>query len=340
MANPTGNNNANKHLNVWVSPLVPVAPRSIRDYDIPHSTRLRTSIYFPTMEVNNFEMKPMVIQMVKVNPFSSFSHKDPHQHLRKFMKLCNTVRSNGVSVEAVKLRLFRFSLSRRDTDWLDGLLNESITTWDQVVKRSRGSVRGNLDATTIGEVLSKSLEEATKIVKDMAENNPQWISSRTSASQKKQISVEVDAMNSLITEMSTLRRNMNEKIKINQKKSIYGFFINVEIIIILGSVQLSQNWEHCKAIAFRSGRELPNTSHSIEVNEKNQLPIPPVSKSSNELEESSKEHIHHETKVKLLSKEVIKLESSLPPFLRRLQKNKLDKKFQKILEVFLKQDGS
>ncbi|KAG4162840.1 hypothetical protein ERO13_D01G138850v2, partial [Gossypium hirsutum] len=78
------------------------------------------------------------------NWFFSFSHEDPNQHVRKFINLYNTFKFNGVLVEAIKLSFY---------------------------PELRDSITGNLDVAANGVLLSKSLEEVTKITKDMIENN-------------------------------------------------------------------------------------------------------------------------------------------------------------------------
>jgi len=50
--------------------------------------------------------------------------RTPHIHLRNFLAKYDTIKLNGVSADAVRLRLFPFSLTDRANDWL---LNESLT---------------------------------------------------------------------------------------------------------------------------------------------------------------------------------------------------------------------
>ncbi|KAL0416263.1 UNVERIFIED_CONTAM: hypothetical protein Slati_3458200 [Sesamum latifolium] len=46
-----------------------------------------------------------------------------------FLEICNTFRFNGVSNDAVRLRIFPFSLCDTAKDWLQSLPAGSITTW-------------------------------------------------------------------------------------------------------------------------------------------------------------------------------------------------------------------
>ena len=57
-----------------------------------------SAIRQPTVDANNFELKPALIT---------------NEHLGRFLRMANTVKLNGVRPEVIKLHLFPFSL--RDT---------------------------------------------------------------------------------------------------------------------------------------------------------------------------------------------------------------------------------
>ena len=63
------------------------------------------------LEGVTFDIKHGFLQMLENNPFNGIAHEDPMQHLRKFIKLTNTVRQNCVLVEYIKLYAFLFSLN-------------------------------------------------------------------------------------------------------------------------------------------------------------------------------------------------------------------------------------
>ena len=64
----------------------------------------------PTVEANNFELKPALITMVQQHQFTGHPTEDPNEHLGIFLKMVNTVKLNGVRLEVIKLQLFPFSL--------------------------------------------------------------------------------------------------------------------------------------------------------------------------------------------------------------------------------------
>ncbi|XP_059289056.1 uncharacterized protein LOC132042546 [Lycium ferocissimum] len=66
--------------------------------------------------------------------FGGLPKDDPNRHLRNFLGVCSTNVHLGVSIEAVKLRLFPYSLTGEATAWLDDLPSGSITTWEELTE--------------------------------------------------------------------------------------------------------------------------------------------------------------------------------------------------------------
>ena len=67
----------------------------------------------PTIETNNFELKPALITMVLQNQYTRHPSEDPNEHLGRFLRMENTIELNGVNPVVIKLQLFPFLL--RDT---------------------------------------------------------------------------------------------------------------------------------------------------------------------------------------------------------------------------------
>jgi len=60
--------------------------------------------------------------------------EDPNLHLSVFLEVCNTLKINRASTDAIQLRLFPSSLKDKARAWLHPLPLRSITTWDEVTK--------------------------------------------------------------------------------------------------------------------------------------------------------------------------------------------------------------
>ena len=62
--------------------------------------------------------------------FHGLAHEDPNAHILNFLEVCDTVKYNGVSDEAIRLWLFPFSLKDKVKHWLISEPPDSITSWD------------------------------------------------------------------------------------------------------------------------------------------------------------------------------------------------------------------
>ncbi|KAL0394587.1 UNVERIFIED_CONTAM: hypothetical protein Slati_4424900 [Sesamum latifolium] len=97
------------------------------EYTFPTADGSISSIAKPTIQGNNFEIKPAIIQIIRSSvQFSSLPDEDPNKHLANFIEICDTFKFNGVSD---RLRIFPFSLCDTAKDWLQSLSTGSIATW-------------------------------------------------------------------------------------------------------------------------------------------------------------------------------------------------------------------
>ena len=55
-----------------------------------------SAIRQPTVDANNFELKPALITMVQQHQFTGHPTKDPNDHLGIFLRMANTMKLNGV----------------------------------------------------------------------------------------------------------------------------------------------------------------------------------------------------------------------------------------------------
>lgn len=108
--------------------------RPLRDYASPSQDEPHSNIVAPAIDRNDFELKPALLQAVQQNQFSGNPTDDPNLHLSVFVQYADIVKANGVNPEAIQLRLFPFSLRDRARAWLQSLLSNSITTWDELKK--------------------------------------------------------------------------------------------------------------------------------------------------------------------------------------------------------------
>ena len=87
----------------------PMAEKTLRDFSIPSAANVATG---PNVDVGdvNFEPKSSLINMVQASPFFGKPNEDANAHLQNFLELCKTVTIRDVTADAIRLRLFPFSL--------------------------------------------------------------------------------------------------------------------------------------------------------------------------------------------------------------------------------------
>ena len=98
-------------------------------------TVVQTAIRRPPIQANNFELKSVMVQMLQNILFHGLPHENPNMHLTNFLEVCDTIKYNGVTEEALKLRLFPLSLGDRAKHWLTIQPPDSITTWNDLVQK-------------------------------------------------------------------------------------------------------------------------------------------------------------------------------------------------------------
>ncbi|XP_048603631.1 uncharacterized protein LOC111202930 isoform X2 [Brassica napus] len=69
--------------------------------------------------------------MIENNKYHGLALEDPLDHLDQFDKYCGLSKTNGVSEDAFKMRLFPFSLGDKAHTWEKNLPSDSITTWNE-----------------------------------------------------------------------------------------------------------------------------------------------------------------------------------------------------------------
>ncbi|KAF7822112.1 uncharacterized protein G2W53_027567 [Senna tora] len=109
---------------------------NVSDYATPKLDGLQHSIRRPSIQANNFEIKPATIQLLQANgQFGGSPVEDPNSHILNFLEICDTFKHNGVSDDAICLRLFPFSLRDKAKVWLQSLPEGSITTWEELAQQ-------------------------------------------------------------------------------------------------------------------------------------------------------------------------------------------------------------
>ena len=84
--------------------------KALRDYATLTVMDTISGIKRPSIPVNNFEIKSVIIQMIQANQFGGSQAEDPNAHIANFLEIYDTFKHNGVTDDATRLRLFPFSV--------------------------------------------------------------------------------------------------------------------------------------------------------------------------------------------------------------------------------------
>src|SRR3954466_8608868 len=110
-------------------------PKKLRDYHTLSTEGYGPSIVRPPVNANHFELKPAMITMIQnMVQFFGLPHEDPNQHIANFLEYCDTFKMNGVSDDAIRLRLFSFSLRDKAKAWVQAQPAGAFKTWDELSK--------------------------------------------------------------------------------------------------------------------------------------------------------------------------------------------------------------
>ena len=127
-----GNNGTNQAPMSFIQPDDPFM--LLEEFALP-PTVVQTAIRRPPIQANNFELKSVTLQMLQNILFHRLPHENPNMHLTNFLEVCDTIKYNGVTEEALRLRLFPLSLGDRAKHWLTSQPPDSITSWNDLVQK-------------------------------------------------------------------------------------------------------------------------------------------------------------------------------------------------------------
>ena len=110
--------------------------RALRDYAMVLVTANQSGIRRPCIRAKHFEIKLVIIQMIQTSIyFSGLPNDNPNAHITNFFKICDTFKHNGVTDDAIKLRLFPFLLRDKAKMWLHSLQAGRLQQyWEDLAK--------------------------------------------------------------------------------------------------------------------------------------------------------------------------------------------------------------
>ncbi|PIN23545.1 hypothetical protein CDL12_03728 [Handroanthus impetiginosus] len=100
----------------------------VRNLALPRARERKSRVVFPELPAGVKVKIPMIRMIQNTAQFCGLSHENSNRHIDNFLKICDTLRQEGVSKDALRLRLFFFSLLGDALDWFESLPEDFITT--------------------------------------------------------------------------------------------------------------------------------------------------------------------------------------------------------------------
>ncbi|XP_021717277.1 uncharacterized protein LOC110685124 [Chenopodium quinoa] len=207
------------------------ATKSLLEYGIPDTTtRFLSSIVRPPVTAQHFELKPQFIQFISKDSFAGTPHDCPVSHIDCFLEKCDTMKMNGVTDDAIRLRLFPFSLRDRAKEWLRDEGTASFDTWEKLVKAflvkflgQEKTARLKNELATFRQSDDETLYEAWRRFKRLQRQCPhhgilEWLLIQTfynSLTHEFRIYIDAASGGSLMTKNPTKAKELVEKMAAN-----------------------------------------------------------------------------------------------------------------------------
>ncbi|XP_021773579.1 uncharacterized protein LOC110737543 [Chenopodium quinoa] len=170
-------------------------------------------------------------------PYARTPHECPFSHIDSFLEKCDTIKLNDVTDDAIRLRLFPFSLRDRAKEWLRDEGTGSFDTWDKLAKAflvrflgQEKTARLRNELATFRQYDDESLYEAWRRFKPLQRQCPhhgipEWMLIQTfynGLTHEFRIYIDAASRGSLMTKNPTEAKELIEKMAANDNYHLGG----------------------------------------------------------------------------------------------------------------------
>ncbi|XP_057443914.1 uncharacterized protein LOC130736080 [Lotus japonicus] len=112
------------------------AQRPLREITAPRmSYTYEGSVVHPADIPDNFQIPHHYIQLVSQHQFGGKATEDPHAHMDRFTRHCESLKRREVSLDTVRMILFHYTLKDVAEDWLRSQPPNNIRTWEDLAEK-------------------------------------------------------------------------------------------------------------------------------------------------------------------------------------------------------------
>ncbi|GJY49738.1 reverse transcriptase domain-containing protein [Tanacetum coccineum] len=115
--------------------VAPMAERTMEELLHAPTEGYGEAIILPKINVDHFEIKTNLLQLVQANPFHGYERENPHAHITSFKRITSTLRFRDVPNDVIKLMMFPYSLEGAARLWYEKEPPNSILTWEDLVTK-------------------------------------------------------------------------------------------------------------------------------------------------------------------------------------------------------------
>ncbi|GJU37102.1 hypothetical protein Tco_1185456 [Tanacetum coccineum] len=115
--------------------IVEVAPMAKRTMEVPLRAPTKgygEAIVLPKTNVDHFEIKKNLLELVQANPFHGYEKENLHAHINSFKRITSTLQFRDVPNDVIKLMMFPYSLEGNARLWYEKEPPKSIFTWEDL----------------------------------------------------------------------------------------------------------------------------------------------------------------------------------------------------------------
>ena len=137
---PLSEENSENHIttpsshNETNTPIIP-PPKRLKDYSSPTPRGFSNAIVYPNEHTNEVLHANDIWLVKSVCKFHGLDEENPIQHIKDFLKIVDTIHTDGATRNTSRLRFFPFTLYEKAQEWYDKLPSESIFTWEQLISK-------------------------------------------------------------------------------------------------------------------------------------------------------------------------------------------------------------
>nr|GEV43313.1 reverse transcriptase domain-containing protein [Tanacetum cinerariifolium] len=187
----------------------------------------REAIVISKINVDHFEIKMNMLQLVQANPYHGFERENPYTHINNFKRITSTLKFKDVPNYVIKLMMFPYSLEGNARVWYDKEPPNSILAWEdpEMLRASphhgfmklaqidtfyndlNDNDQDSLNVAADGNLLSKTTREALQIIKNKSKvcySRNKLNVSRMNTTSRENASKSDDRIDKLADQISTL----------------------------------------------------------------------------------------------------------------------------------------